>query len=93
LKEALGLVKTEDNSKIGSVDELTLNGLRQFILQNWGKLEDLFLDHERTNEQLEKICRLRNQILHFRGQVMASNLYVLRMLRDSYLKLTSGAAR
>jgi CBS domain-containing protein len=93
LKEALGLVKTEDDSKIGSIDELTLNDLRQFILSNWGELKDLFLDRERTNEQLEKICRLRNQILHFRSRVIASSLYELRMLRNLYLKLTRGVAR
>jgi CBS domain-containing protein len=93
LKQALELVKTEDNSKIGSIDELTLNDLRQFILTHWGELEDLFLDRERINEQLKKICRLRNQILHFRGQVMVSNLCQLQMFRDSYLKLATSVAR
>jgi CBS domain-containing protein len=88
LKQALERFKTEDKSKIRSIDELTLNDLRQFILMYWGELESLFLDRERINEQLEKICRLRNQILHFRGQVMASNLCQLQMFRDSYLKLT-----
>ena len=93
LKKALEFVKTEDNSKIGRIDELTLNALKQFILSNWGKLEDLFLDRERTSKQLEKICRLRNQILHFRSHVMASNLCELQMFRDSYLKLTKSVAR
>jgi CBS domain-containing protein len=93
LKKALELVKAEDNSKIESIDELTLNALRQFILSNWGELEELFLDRERANTQLEKICRLRNQVLHFRSHVMASNLCQLKMFRDSYLKLTKSVAR
>jgi CBS domain-containing protein len=93
LKKALELVKTEDNSKIGSIDELTLNDLRQLILSNWEELQGLFLDRERISKQLEKICRLRNQILHFRSHVMASNLCELQMFRDSYLKLTKSVAK
>jgi CBS domain-containing protein len=93
LKQALAEFKTQDNSKIRSIDELALNDLRQFILMNWRVLECLFLDRERISEQLEKICRFRNQIFHFRGQVMASNLSQLQMFRDSYLKLTTSVTR
>jgi CBS domain-containing protein len=93
LKQALERFKTEDKSNIISIDELTLNDLRQFILMHWRELESLFLDCERINVQLETICRLRNQILHFRGQVMASSLCQLQMFRDSYLKLTSSVAK
>jgi len=92
LKQALEHFKTQNNSKIGSIDELTLNDLRQFILMHWGELECLFLDRERINGQLEKICTLRNHVLHFRGQMMASNLCQLQMFRDSYLKLATSVA-
>jgi len=91
LKEALALIKTPYGSQPATLEELTLDNLRQLICTgaNWEKLKEPFVDRNKTNKRLETICKLRNQILHFRGRLLASHLVQLKMLRDHYVKLAT----
>lgn len=87
LKEALASIKTEDGSRPSDLDELTFNNLRQLVLANWTKLQDLFLDRDKTDKQLQTIGKLRNQIFHFRARLFVSQLAQLKALRDNSAKL------
>lgn len=87
LKEAIASIATENGFQVSGIYELTFNDLRQVILSAWGILEKVFVDREKTSKQLESIRILRNQILHFRGRLLASHLAQLRRLRDYYVSL------
>jgi len=95
LKEALASVRIIDGSQPSGLEELTLDNLRQLICTraNWEKLKDPFVDRNITNKRLETICKLRNQILHFRGRLLASHLAQLKMLRDHYVKLATNLTK
>jgi len=89
LKEALCSFETEGGSRPSRVDELTLYQLRQLILKDtiWIRLSGVFVDKKSTNERLEKVCNLRNQILHFKDSLTASDLAFLKRARDIILSL------
>lgn len=93
LKEALASVKTEDGSRPSNLDELTLNNLRQLILVNWTKLQDLLLDRKKTDKQLQAIRKLRNEIFHFRARLSASQLAQLKALRNNCVKLAKSLTK
>jgi predicted transcriptional regulator len=92
LKKALASVKNEKGLTPSSLDELAFNDLRQLILANWTKLQDIFLDHNKTDKQLQEIRNLRNEIFHFRARLSASKLDQLKALRDNYVKLARSLA-
>jgi predicted transcriptional regulator len=87
LKEALASIKKDDGSTTGNLTDLTFDNLRQLILANWTKFENLFKDKEKTNKQLQIVRNMRNEIFHFRRPIEESRLQQLRRLRDNYAKM------
>jgi len=87
LKEALASVSKKDDLRPSDLNELTFNDLRQLIMTNWTRLQDLFPDRGKTDKQLEAIRNLRNQVFHFRTQLLTSHLARLEKMRDYCVKL------
>ena len=92
-KEALALVKKEDESTTTSLTDLTFDNLRQLILANWTRFKNLFKDRKQTDKQLQIVRNMRNEVFHFRKPIEASRLQQLRRLRDNYIKLATGLKR
>lgn len=93
LKEALASVKKEDGSTAASLTDLTFDNLRQLILANWTKFENLFKDRKQMDKQLQIVRNMRNEVFHFRKPIEPSRLHQLRRLRDNYIKLATGLKR
>ena len=87
LEKALASVKKEDRPTKISLTDLTFDNLRQLILANWTRFENLFKDKKQTDEQLKIVRNMRNEIFHFRKPIEESRLQQLRRLRDNYIKL------
>jgi len=92
LRKTLGLLRREHGRPPSSIDDLTLDELRQLILKNWKDFEDTFQDQKKTDTHLQKIRNFRNRIFHFRAQITPPELASIRKLRDIYLNLASSLA-
>jgi len=87
LESALQTIRTQNGLKATKLEELTLNDLRQIVTSSWADLKKIFIDKKETSKQLEKVRQLRNQILHFKGHLIASHLHELRLLRNKFIKM------
>jgi len=70
-----------------SINDLTLNQLRELITRNWSDLERILCDSVKVDYQIEKIRDLRNRVFHFRGHVTAEELDSIKRLRDNFINL------
>jgi len=91
LRKALALLKREHSSPPSSINDLSLDELRQLIHINWKEFKGDFLDEQKIDSQLQKIRDLRNGIFHFRTQTTGRELASIERLRDNYLKLTDSS--
>jgi len=89
LRAVLASLKREHGPSPSSINDLTLDELRQLVLVNWEEFRDSFLYRQRTDNQLQKIRDFRNRIFHFRTRITAPELTSIRKLRDNYINLAN----